>query len=69
MTLDHSTGAHLYTRHDSVKLGDIETRVAHEAVPSKHDAQLLSHLTSDLKQDTRCITRSCCSFLSLVRVI
>jgi len=40
-------------RHDSVKLGDVETRVAHEAVPNPHDVKLLSHLTADLKRDSR----------------
>jgi hypothetical protein len=45
-------------RRDSVKLGDIETRVSHEAVPSKHDAQLLQHLTADLKQDSRSARRA-----------
>ena len=42
-----------------MKLGDIETRVAHEAVPSKRDAELLMHLTADLKQDTRFAGRAC----------
>lgn len=40
-------------RGDSVKLGDLETRVSREAVPNKHDAKLLMHLTADLKQDNR----------------
>lgn len=40
-------------RGDSVKLGDLETRVSREAVPNKQDAKLLMHLTADLKQDNR----------------
>ena len=40
-----------------MKLGDMETRVAHEAVPSKRDAKLLMHLTADVKQDSRLVAR------------
>ena len=38
-----------------MKLGDVETRVAHEAVPNPNDVKLLSHLTADLKRDSRCV--------------
>ena len=53
------------TRHDSVKLGDIETRVAHEAVPKPHDVKRLSHLTADLKQDSRCVCLFACALVSV----
>ncbi len=44
-----------------MKLGDMETRVAHEAVPSKRDAKLLMHLTADVKQDSRLVARADCT--------